>query len=81
MSLDLLDRQRLDLLAGVRGANSDATLAAVRRKDMAGFVKLSPMTASRITSGSTVSVAEYNAVVADLAALWQAISQLTASIK
>jgi hypothetical protein len=78
--MDAISQQRLDILAGTRTAAS-LPQAAVRRQDLAGLVTLAAQTSARLATGATVTAANYNAVVADLAAIYQAISQIVARVK
>lgn len=77
---DQIDRQRLEELAGVRTAKV-AGRAAVRKSDMAPIVSLAPTTATALSSGATVSAADYNALLADFQALSQAVAQIAVKVK
>jgi hypothetical protein len=78
--MDAISQQRLDILAGTRTAAS-LPKAAVRREDLAALVTLAAQTSTKLATGATITVANYNAVVADLAAIYQAISQIAARVK
>lgn len=78
--MDTISQQRLDILAGTRTKGA-MPQAAVRRQDLASLVTLAAQTSATLASGATITVADYNAVVADLAAIYQAISQISARVK
>lgn len=78
-SLDPISAQWLQELAGTRSSRV-ASRAAVRKSDVTALVSLPAMTSTQET-GSTVTVADYNALQADLATLWAAIQQIAAKVK
>jgi hypothetical protein len=78
MSLDPISQQRLDELAGVRGARV-ADRAAVRKADVAAIVSLAPAKAVALSSAPTA--ADYNLLLADFQALRAAIDQIAAQVK
>lgn len=80
MSLDALNQQRLDELAGVRTSRV-AGRAAVRKTDLSAIVSLAPSTAVALGSGATVTADDYNALLADFKALRAAIDQIAAQVK
>lgn len=76
-TLDPINQQRLDELAGVRTARV-ANRAAVRKADMAAIVSLMPTTA--IPVSGTVTAAQYNALLADFLALRAAIDLIAKKV-
>lgn len=74
-----LDRQKLELLDGTRRAG-DKSRAAVRRGDLAAIVSLKPSAAKK-AAGASVTVAEFDALVADFSALRDAIDLIAAKVK
>jgi len=76
--MDGIDKERLDVLAGARGASAKQS-AAVRRRDLSALVSLPKATA--VTVSGTVTAAQYNALLADFLALRQAIDQIAARVK
>jgi hypothetical protein len=79
MSLDQIEREKLELLDGSRAPGSKGR-AAVRRGDLSAIVTLAPMKAAK-AAGTTVSADEFNALLADFAALRAAIDQIAGRVK
>lgn len=78
--MDAIDKERLDVLAGARGASSKPA-AAVRRRDLAALVSLPKANAKPLASGDTVTADAYNALLGDYALLRQAIDQIAARVR
>lgn len=78
--MDTIDRERLDILAGVRARGSMQN-AAVRRADLSSIVSLPKTSAAQIAAGETVTAEAYNALLADFTALRQAIDQIATKVK
>lgn len=79
MAFTPIDKQRLDLLAGVRGSRSSAQ-ASVLRENLSALSLLGPSQVTLLSSGATVTAANYNALASEHLALWQAISQIVAAL-
>ncbi|HRO00332.1 MAG TPA: hypothetical protein PLX43_02320 [Nitrobacter sp.] len=76
--MDAIDKERLEVLAGVRGPKTRSR-AAVRRQDLAALVSLPKATAVAVTG--TVTDTAYNALLADYQALRAAIDVIAAQVK
>ncbi len=74
-----VDKQRLDLLAGVRG-DSNSAQAAVLRSNLSALALLGSSSVTTLASDATVTPADYNTLAAEHLALWQAIIQIVAAI-
>lgn len=72
------EREKLEVLDGSRTGSKSR--AAVRHTDLAPIVSLKPITATKET-GATVTVAKYNALLADFTALRQALVEIAAKVK
>lgn len=76
--LSPIEKQKLELLDGSRSPGSKQK-AAVRRGDMGALLLITPMTATELTASPTAS--DYNKLLADVTALYQALSQIAGNIK
>ena len=78
--MDSIDKERLDIPAGVRGRGT-MPKAAVRRADLSSLVSLPKAGATQVAAGGTVTAEAYNALLADFTALRQAIDQIATKVK
>jgi hypothetical protein len=78
--MNALDKERLDVLAGVRSPSAKDG-AAVRRRDVASLVSLPKATAKAVPPDGTVTPEMFNALLADFVSLRQAIDEIAAKVK
>ena len=77
--IDPISQQRLNELAGAIGAKASGK-AAVRKSDLSALVSLPVLTSAQET-GDSVTVDDYNALQADVAALFAALQRVGVAVK
>lgn len=76
--MDNLAREKLETLDGSRGAKNKAS-AAVRRRDLAALLDMPKATA--VAASGSVTVDDFNALLADHAALRAALTRIAERVK